>query len=635
MRRRVLGINSVADRVPQLKSHQKVGLTISEARHLYKKHGSYRKAAKAAGCGYETMRRRVLGLSEDQPLSTCIPDETFSEVIADVTEGKEAKKSKALSEKIGSIESKYLSFLTKNGRRPTMLELQRMDIPASAMRVLFGNIHEMHEHMEAKHPDSLAEHLASSNVLFTRERMDRIDGLVGKHRRFFVTTVVANKVVHDGFLKAIDSFCEKNDAVLLMLPCADVWDRQTGSGIVPLTIDFDSRLNERNVISRKVALNDSLSLSDMRVSAKQINPLTAISRMAQRDGSFIMASPKQQLEYVATSNDKKLPHALMSTGALTVPDYRKDRYMSERQSNIAEHDHVMGGIVVEVIDDRFFQFRQVQANLDGSFIDLCTLYMPNGKTKHEPANLILGDYHAGATDEMVKECIQKLLSDEDITVEKIFLHDFFDGFSINHHDIDVPGKMTRKYRIGAASLRDELMIGVSELEWLLGQFDGDMVVVKSNHDEFIDKYLDSGRYVKDPLNSDLAHRMRVQMNDGVDPLKWAYEHCGLRGGNRINWLRRDESYILAKTELGAHGDLGPNGSKGSLRGIESAYGNCIVGHAHVAAILRGVYRVGTCSRLSLDYNRGPSSWTHTSCLHYKNGGRQLINFIDGDYRLRD
>ena len=90
---------------------------------------------------------------------------------------------------------------------------------------------------------------------------------------------------------------------------------------------------------------------------------------------------------------------------------------------------------------------------------------------------------------------------------------------------------------------------------------------------------------------------------------------------------------MANVELGAHGDKGANGARGSLHAMENAYGNSVSGHSHSPEILRGAWQVGTCSYLKLEYNQGPSSWLHSSCLLYPNGARQLINVIGGQWRL--
>ena len=69
--------------------------------------------------------------------------------------------------------------------------------------------------------------------------------------------------------------------------------------------------------------------------------------------------------------------------------------------------------------------------------------------------------------------------------------------------------------------------------------------------------------------------------------------------------------------------------------MELAYGSCVIGHIHSPEILRNAFCVGTSTHLSLEYNKGPSSWCNTSCLVHKNGSKQLINCIKGNWRVQN
>jgi hypothetical protein len=163
----------------------------------------------------------------------------------------------------------------------------------------------------------------------------------------------------------------------------------------------------------------------------------------------------------------------------------------------------------------------------------------------------------------------------------------------------------------------------------------ELVIVKSNHDEFLDRYLASGYYVKDPENHRYALDLAAAAMDGHDPLRFAIENIGIKYPDRVRWLDRDEDYKIAGIQLGAHGDLGANGARGNIKNTEAAYTESITGHSHSPEILRGAWQVGTSSFLKLNYNRGPSSWLHTSCLLYADGSRQLINSLKGKWRLAD
>ena len=158
-------------------------------------------------------------------------------------------------------------------------------------------------------------------------------------------------------------------------------------------------------------------------------------------------------------------------------------------------------------------------------------------------------------------------------------------------------------------------------------------MVKSNHDVFLDRWLDDGEYVKDPHNYSIGVDLAKAMKDGNDPLKFGVEQY-LNRPEKVRWLKIDEDYFIARIQCGAHGHKGPKGTRGSLKSMEKSYGQCVTGHAHGPEILRGAWQNGTMSYLKLNYNEGPSDWVHASTVIYPNGMRQLINSFDGNWRLK-
>ena len=185
------------------------------------------------------------------------------------------------------------------------------------------------------------------------------------------------------------------------------------------------------IIFDDLALNKNLFLSAIRISAKQIEPITGLFRIGQRSGSFIYASPKQRLKMVPVHKGN-LPHALMTTGAITQPNYKTTRFMSERTAYISTHDHVMGAVIVEIEDDIHFHFRQIQADSKGHFIDLNKHYRGGKVETIQPETFVIGDWHSGDTDPDVKKAWFDVI--KALKPKKIIIHDVFNGKSINPHD---------------------------------------------------------------------------------------------------------------------------------------------------------------------------------------------------------
>lgn len=465
--------------------------------------------------------------------------------------------------------------------------------------------------------------------IMTEVQLDKLRDAVKNNNKFIVTTAVTGCELDTAMYKSIKQYCLLNKAELLVLVASDPASNLDRGSLGRI----DKRLTNEAIVIEDTHLNSNIFLSTIKLSAKAIDPITGLGRLGQRDGSFIFASPKQRLKSSPVSNLKP-PHFLMTTGAITVPDYTSSNYMSNKTAYIADHDHVKGGLIIEIGDSDEYHFRQFQCDNKGRFIDLGIQYDGKDTKEIAPAAFILGDWHSGSTCPMSKT-VWKDISLK-LKPKLLVMHDLFDGRSINHHEEkNIDSKAKRASR-GHLNLEDELKMTAKDLEELTTWADK-VAIVKSNHDEFLDRFLQKGDFKNDPYNYRTFLKLALNLvENGSDPLKWGVEEIGDLSKNarsKLQWLARDEDLRVAGIQLGAHGDKGANGSRGGLKSMEFAYGNSVSGHSHSPEIIRGAWQVGTSSVLKLGYNVGPSSWLNTSCLVYPNGQRQLINAIDGKYKI--
>jgi hypothetical protein len=491
----------------------------------------------------------------------------------------------------------------------------------------WGSLSELDKAARDSSPGSF--HDVSVDSIMSKKRLSGLDSAIKKNHKFMVTAAITGCKSHDGFRAAITTWEKIQKGKLLVLVSSDPAHNLDRSS----TGTIDKKLVGDTLVLQDTALNSNVFLSTIKLSAKQIDPITGLGRIGQRNGSFIYASPKQRMKPVATSNGK-IPHVLMTTGAITESDYSTTSFMSNRTAYIADHDHVLGAVIVEVDGDKFY-FRQVQAESNGDFIDLGVKYRSDGSTSKVDADaFILGDWHSGETDPTVKSVWNEVCSI--VNPRFIVAHDIFNGASISPHEEDNIAKKTSITQLGI-NLKDELSKLSLDIDELSSWAKESLVLVKSNHDEWLAKYLQKAKYAKDSINHGIALKLADAMvNSHHDPLKWGvmdYFSMNVKNPNKIKWLKKDEDFIVSGVQLGAHGHQGANGSKGTLASIESAYGNSVTGHSHTPEILRGAWSVGTSTYLRLDYNSGPSSWLNSSCILYPNGSRQLINVINGCWRL--
>lgn len=491
-------------------------------------------------------------------------------------------------------------------------------ITRNLIRQHFNSLTNLHEYMKENNSNFLNGQLYSIENMFDSNK----DASFSTKKRFLVTTAVADSKAHSGFLSAMENYAKRNDAEIIIMPCESVTNSFENKKAV-----FDEVFMNKNYkfVQRDTHLNENISLCSIQVSAKQVKPISGLSRLGNREGSYVFASPKQFLEYIPAGNSRSKNYSIMTTGACTVPNYYNEVYISKRLSYVADKDHCIGAIVIEIEDDKIFHFRQIQAAKDGSFIDLGVNYFANGTIEQVSASIVFGDLHGVQADvNVLKDFIYGI---KHIDIDAIYLHDVFDGVSISHHIQKISDRFVRHVQDNS-SLEIELKKTGALVETIYNALGKPKVkIVKSNHDEFLTRYLENGRYTDDPINHYAALKIATALFEKEDVLKRGFE---VVGQNTFDWefLPRDCTDKIGKIELGAHGDLGMNGSFPSLASFERIYGDCVVGHNHSAAIHRGVFRVGTMSHYDLGYNRGPSSWTQTNCIVYANGQRQLLNIIN-------
>jgi len=497
--------------------------------------------------------------------------------------------------------------------------------------VEFGKVAKLDSIFREHYPDffndiSLAQFKNRTHV---RQSLKKIKN----HNRFIVTTAVTGCEVDEDFYASLKVYCKKNDAKLLILVAEDPArprDKETGERYIA-----DSLYNDDDVIIvADTELNSNIKISTVKLSAKQIDATTGFNRLAEK-GTFIYAAPKQRLRPVPVSN-KKYIHLLVTTGAVTVSDYTSEMYMSKRTAYLADFDHVVGALVVELDENDKYHFRHVQADAtDGSFRDLGFRYSPEGVTCEAPIGIQPGDWHTGSTDPMVKACIKDMLG---IYQPKyLFLHDFFDGLSINHH--------AEKDRITLALLAEKGLLSLDhELEQLKNEMTEitswgaqENVIVYSNHDDFLNRYLRAGKYTEpsQAQNHRTSLKLALALLDGLNPVEYGVnELFKFRHQKSWRWLDLDEDFIVAGIQMAAHGHLGANGKHNpSIAGLENIYTRSNTGHTHSSEILRGAWRAGTSTYLKLGYNKGPGSWSQSHIWTYANGSRQIIYTIDGKYHL--
>jgi hypothetical protein len=446
-----------------------------------------------------------------------------------------------------------------------------------------------------------------------------------KSKRFIITWAQNDTEVHESFISNIEAYAEKIDASIHII--AGRYKNPTSLSSETQYETWSPRIQKYLDAGRQKIHKHMWIMSDVKIQPTAVNPMTGLEGMSGIN-SCVFGSPKVHLETIPVL-EGSLPKLMVTTGACTL-----NNYTDSKAGKKGEFHHTLGFVVVEIKDSNVFFVRQVTATEDGNFSDLffrSTYDASSGKSKVEPnqsvAAAIMGDLHYGQHDEtIVKRSISLF---EDLKPDHIVLHDIFDGLSINHHEVNDPFVQYRREIEGTNSLRkeiDEMLIGLDDFNKF------NVVVVRGNHDDFLDRWLKSTDWRKaNTLKNSIEYMefsallLKGEAPNGIIP------YLIKKKFPKIRTLGRSDSFVVKGWELGQHGDIGSNGTRGSLLQFRKLNTKIVVGHYHCPGRKDGALSVGTSTKLRVNYNLGPSGWLHSHVLIHQDGKAQHINFIKGEF----
>jgi len=446
-------------------------------------------------------------------------------------------------------------------------------------------------------------------------------------KRFIITWAQNNTPVHTKFLKNIEKYAEFIEADIHVIAGryknpTSVWTNQQESEEF-----WDDKVVKyldanRHDIHKYVSI-----LSDIKIPPTAVNPMTGMQALSGVN-SCVFGSPKVQMEMIPVL-DGNVPKMMLTSGSITMQNYT-----DSKSGKVGEFHHTFGFVIVEIKDDEIFFARQVTADdKTGNFSDLC-YRVENGDVKNinKLEAIVLGDLHCGHHDDKVLETTINMMYK--MLPKHVILHDVFDGDSISHHQMKDPFVQYGKEVQGTNDLGKE----IDEMMDVLDNFKEfeNVVIVRSNHDDFVDRWLKNEDWKKQPtfknapLYMDLSARLLRQHGTGDEVIGVIPELIKERFPKFIT-LGRSASYRVKDWELGQHGDIGSNGSRGSLLQFRKLNTKIIVGHYHSPGRKDGAIAVGTSTTLRVGYNNGPSTWLQSHVIIHTDGRAQHVNFINGEY----
>lgn len=348
--------------------------------------------------------------------------------------------------------------------------------------------------------------------------------------------------------------------------------------------------------------------------------------------SLILAHPQQAQEFFYGGQSRGTVQ-IITTGAIT-----SERYSASEVGDKAEFHHVLGGLIVEIKNDKVFYVRHVGFAKDGSFIDMADRWTTEGAPEAAPRlpALVFGDLHCA---DRVKAVFDEQFRPgglaDTLKPLRVMLHDALDGFFINNH------KSIFELAAGHDHLKDtadEIDEFVHLMQRLCLQYpDTKFIAVGSNHTDWFTRW--AGQECKSTRRSVLLLHSRLRawlFEKAVSPKRVpeAMDFVAyLIDMPNFSVLHSDDQLEVLGTELSLHGHRGPLGARGNINTFAKLGVKVISGHRHQAGRKLGAMVVGTCGPLEGGYRHAIDAATHSHGLLYASKKRTLVSYFGGAFYI--
>lgn len=433
-------------------------------------------------------------------------------------------------------------------------------------------------------------------------------------KKYVITSCQNNTEINSEFLNTLTNYCNHNFAELIILPIYYNLNKFKDVEFYVDTVTDNFNFNE-----------NTLALANLKISPVMDNPLAGLETI-YKNKTVIVPSNQVRMRTLPSVDDAG--HILITTGAISAPNFNYDK-SGVKATN--RHKYAATILEIDHLNNSFIR----SVEFDGTgFADIFSYYTPDSVTKNEIDALITGDEHVLFYNKDVLH--STYTGTESITnvlrPKYIFRHDVIDSFSVSHHHKNNMILQYAKNLHGLNSIETELAVTFDFVAETTPEF-SKSILVSSNHNDHILKWLQTVDIKTEPWNAKIYHWFMYQILESIElghdnllshcsPIElWINSNEKYSG---IEILKKSDNVNLSGINLSQHGDIGINGSRGSIQQFTKLGYDFVIGHSHTPGIIDGVYQTGTSSNLRLEYNKGPSSWTHTHCIVHKNGKRQLI-----------
>lgn len=449
-------------------------------------------------------------------------------------------------------------------------------------------------------------------------------------RSFVITSAQNNTNVHTKFFESLNQFCDHNNSEMIIGKFVYNKNGFQNGQTDDKDIYYDDNLAPYLVDELTQLTDDLFFCANLNILPTAKMPLNGFESL-QGNNSIIVPTSKIALQSVATMKND-IVKMMYGTGTVTLKNY-----IQKKAGQVAESAHSYGACIVTIDDQGVWFVRHVETDHTGVFQDLTTVYSPNSVTPDcYIKGVTFGDFHSEKMDYSELGICRNIV--QELKPDHAFAHDLFDMSTRNHHNKQSGHFLHKMHEMGF-SVRNDLEVTVGVLNYF-SDLDVQLNIVESNHDQALQKWVDDPTYSykTDPQNAEVFLELQLAMYKNVlnkDFILLEHALKAVEGlevdHSMLNFLKVDESFLVAGIECAVHGHIGMNGSRGNPRQFQKLNKKMNTGHTHQCSIYGNVYTSGVTGNLDMGYNQGAGSWTHSHTIIYPNGFRAIITTKNGRY----
>lgn len=377
-------------------------------------------------------------------------------------------------------------------------------------------------------------------------------------------------------------------------------------------------LPEIEIVNSYEALHEKVQAYDSKVLPQRVKPTLGLSDKLPMERSYVLPATKVRWDSISSLGTK--PRFFTTTGSVTRPFYK----LNTNQGVKAQEEHQYGFVFFESLNKREMLIRNIPADKSGNFYHLRHRFHNGLVTEGDYIECLnLGDWHTGQTNKIIRKKTIELI--DWLKPKYVVFHDFFDGYSINHHNRKNLLDRVRSSNRNKDSLEDELKLVYKEMMFFAKKFPKvKFLIPESNHDVFITSWIDKKFWVDEYHNTLIGAKILPQLIDLRNvALEESLKLIGKMPEN-FKFFRENSTFRIRGWEVSQHGHKGSNGSRGSNNQFKRLNVKMMKGHDHTPFIGSNVISVGSSTNLEQDYTiGGPSSWGHAHGIIYPNGTATL------------